>query len=136
VGDGARQSVDIAYNAPYPREFLLGKLTPYFVIGMIDLVVSVTATVSIFDVPLRGSFLGLSVVSAMSLLAVMIRGAIISITAGNQLLASQMPLVFTFLPAVILSGFAFPIQNMPLPAQYLTYLNPLRYFMVIIVMCF
>jgi len=103
---------------------------------MIDLVVSVTATVSIFDVPLRGSFLGLSVVSAMSLLAVMIRGAIISITAGNQLLASQMPLVFTFLPAVILSGFAFPIQNMPLPAQYLTYLNPLRYFMVIIVMCF
>lgn len=112
-------------------EFLLGKLIPYFIIGMIDLLVSVGAAVYIFDVPLRGSFLGLSMVSAMFLLAVMIQGVLISITAGNQLLASQMSMVSTFLPAFLLSGFIFAIQNMPVVLQYLTLIVPARYFVTL-----
>jgi ABC-2 type transport system permease protein len=112
-------------------EFLVGKLIPYFIIGMLDLLVSVVAAVYIFDVPLRGSLLGLSLVSAMFLLAVMIQGVLISITAGNQLLASQMSLVSTFLPAFLLSGFIFAIQNMPVVLQYLTQIIPARYFVAL-----
>lgn len=109
-------------------EFLVGKLVPYFTVGMLDLLVSVAAAVVIFDVPLRGSLWALVLVAALFLLVVMLQGALISLTAGNQLLASQMSLVSTFLPAFLLSGFVFAIQNMPVVVQYLTYAVPARYF--------
>ncbi len=112
-------------------EFLAGKLIPYFVIGMIDLLVSVAAAVYVFDVPLRGPFAGLVVVSALFLLVVMLQGTLISIAAGNQMLASQMSLVSTFLPAFLLSGFIFAIENMPWLLQYLTLLVPARYYVTI-----
>jgi ABC-2 type transport system permease protein len=112
-------------------EFLVGKLTPYFVIGMADLVVAVVVAVFIFDVPLRGSVLGLTLISAMFLIVVMLQGALISIAAGNQLLASQMSLVSTFLPAFLLSGFIFAIENMPAVLQYLTLIVPARYFVAL-----
>ena len=109
-------------------EFLLGKLTPYFVLGMADLAVATAAAVWVFDVPLRGDLFGLVGVSAVFLLVVMLQGALISILAGNQLLASQIALVQTFLPAFLLSGFVFAIDNMPQVLQYITYLVPARYF--------
>ena len=109
-------------------EFLLGKLSPYFVIGTIDLVVASLAAVFIFDVPLRGSIAELALVSSIFLLVVMVQGALISIVAGNQLLASQMSLVSTFLPAFLLSGFIFAIENMPVALQYLTMILPARYY--------
>jgi ABC-2 type transport system permease protein len=112
-------------------EFLVGKLTPYFVIGMADLAVAVLVAVFIFDVPLRGSVIGLTLISALFLLVVMLQGALISIAAGNQLLASQMSLVSTFLPAFLLSGFIFAIENMPVVLQYLTLLVPARYFVAL-----
>lgn len=110
-------------------EFLVGKLIPYFVIGMADFIVATAAAVYIFDVPLRGPILGLALVSALFLLVVMLQGALISIAAGNQLLASQMALVSTFLPAFLLSGFIFAIENMPVVLRYLTYILPARYYL-------
>jgi len=120
-------------TAPLTRtEYLLGKLTPYFVIGMADLVMAVAAALFVFDVPLRGSFAALAVVSAIFLLVVMLQGALISIVAGNQLLASQMALVSTFLPAFLLSGFIYAIENMPAVIQVVTYIFPARYFVSIL----
>jgi ABC-2 type transport system permease protein len=112
-------------------EFLVGKLTPYLVIGTLDLLAAVAAAVYIFDVPLRGPFLGLALVSVLFLLVVSMQGALISLIAGNQLLASQMALISTFLPAFLLSGFIFAIQNMPAVLQYLTLIVPARYFVTL-----
>ena len=66
--------------------------------------------------------------SSLFLLVVMLQGALISIAAGNQMLASQMSMVSTFLPAFLLSGFVFAIENMPTVLQYITYIVPARYF--------
>ena len=112
-------------------EFLVGKLTPYFVLGMLDLALATGAAVWVFEVPLRGGLPGLVLVSALFLLVVMLQGALISILAGNQLLASQIALVQTFLPAFLLSGFVFAIGNMPLVLQYLTYVVPARYYVTL-----
>lgn len=109
-------------------EFLIGKLFPYFFIGLADLAVAVLAAVYVFDVPLRGSLWELVLVSSLFLLVVMLQGALISIAAGNQMLASQMSMVSTFLPAFLLSGFVFAIENMPTVLQYITYIVPARYF--------
>ncbi len=109
-------------------EFLLGKLTPYFVIGMLDLLIALIAAVYLFDVPLRGPLLGLVVVSALFLLVVMLQGALISVSAGQQVIASQLALISTFLPAFLLSGFVFAIENMPLALQYFSYIVPARYY--------
>jgi ABC-2 type transport system permease protein len=112
-------------------EFLVGKLIPYFVIGMVDLIVAVLAAVYLFEVPLRGSFIGLSVVSALFLLVVMLQGALISISTGQQVLASQLALISTFLPAFLLSGFVFAIENMPVALQYISYAVPARYYVIL-----
>lgn len=112
-------------------EFLLGKLLPYLFIGMADLLLAVGAAVYIFDVPLQGSLVSLSLVSFLFVLVVMLQGSLISMIAGNQMLASQMSLVSTFLPAFLLSGFIFAIQNMPVALQYLTYIVPARYYVAL-----
>lgn len=112
-------------------EFLIGKLFPYVFIGMADLVLAVGAAVYVFDVPLRGSLAALGLVSILFILVVMLQGALISMIAGNQMLASQMSLISTFLPAFLLSGFIFTIQNMPVVLQYLTYIVPARYYVAL-----
>lgn len=113
------------------NEFLLGKLLPYFMIGMADLLVATLAAVYIFEVPLRGSALALTLVSALFLIVVMLQGAMLSIVAGSQMLAAQMSLVSTFLPAFLLSGFIFAIENMPQALQYLTLIVPARYYVTL-----
>ncbi len=112
-------------------EFLLGKLLPYFVIGMVDCLLATLATVYLFDVPLRGSVVGLALVSALFLVVVMLQGALLSILAGGQMLAAQMSLVSTFLPAFLLSGFVFAIENMPQVLQALTAIVPARYYVAL-----
>jgi drug efflux transport system permease protein len=119
-------------TAPLTRaEFLAGKLFPYFLIGMADLGVATAAAAWIFEVPLRGPILGLVAVSALFLLVVMLQGAFISVNAGNQLLASQMALISTFLPSFLLSGFIYAIDNMPVALQYITLVVPARYFVAL-----
>lgn len=113
------------------REFLIGKLLPYLIIGLLDLAVAVAVATLVFGMPLRGSLPVLMLVSALFLMVVMLQGALISISAGNQLLASQMALFSTFLPAFLLSGFIFAIENMPTVLQYLTLAVPARYYVAL-----
>ncbi len=112
-------------------EFLLGKLLPYFVVGMIDVAGCVAAALFIFDVPLRGSLIELAAVSALFLAVVMAQGALISLLAGNQILASQLVQVTTFLPAFLLSGVIYAIANMPPAVQAVTAIVPARYFVTL-----
>ena len=112
-------------------EFLLGKLAPYLLIGLLDVVIAAAVAVWVFEVPLRGSLPALLLLSLLFLLVVMLQGALISINAGNQLLASQMAMVSTFLPAFLLSGFIFAIENMPTALQYLTLIVPARYYIAL-----
>lgn len=109
-------------------ELILGKLAPYFVIGMVDMLLSVVAGWFLFDVPIRGSLTLLFVVSAIYLVGALALGIFISAKAKSQLLASQAAFVATFLPAFLLSGFMFDIGNMPKALQVITYLIPARYF--------
>ncbi len=109
-------------------ELILGKLAPYFVIGMVDMLLSVLAGRYLFDVPMRGSILLLFVISAIYLVGALALGIFISTRAKNQLLASQAAFVATFLPAFLLSGFMFDIGNMPRAMQVVTYFVPARYF--------
>ncbi len=109
-------------------ELILGKLAPYFAIGMVDMLLSVLAGRFLFDVPIRGNLLLLFSVSAIYLVGALSLGILISTKAKTQLLASQAAFVATFLPAFLLSGFMFDIGNMPKVLQLVTYLIPARYF--------
>ena len=113
-------------------ELILGKLAPYFVIGMVDMLLSVLAGRFLFDVPIRGSLLLLFTVSAIYLVGALSLGIVISTKAKSQLLASQAAFVATFLPAFLLSGFMFDIGNMPKALQVVTYFIPARYFVTIL----
>ena len=109
-------------------ELIAGKLLPYFAIGMFDMLMVVLMGYFLFGVPLRGSVGLLIAVSAVFLVGVLALGMLISIVTRSQLLASQLALIVTFLPAFLLSGFIYPIDNMPAPIRAVTYLIPARYF--------
>jgi drug efflux transport system permease protein len=109
-------------------QLLLGKLIPYFVLGMGALFLCVAVTVGFYHVPFQGSFFVLTACSAVFLLAALGQGLLISSLAKDQFVASQMALISAFLPAFILSGFIFEIRAMPYAIQLLTYLFPARYF--------
>ena len=111
-----------------PRELLVGKVIPYFALGLIAMVLSVSVTVFGFGVPLRGSIFALSVLSSAYLLVMLGQGLLISTVMKNQFAASQAALVSAFLPAFELSGFIFEIDSMPLPIRTLTHVLPARYF--------
>lgn len=115
-----------------PVELILGKLAPYFAIGFADLVLSILMARYAFNVPLRGDLLVLFFAACMFLLGALAQGMIISIITKNQLAAAQVALLSTFLPALLLSGFAFAIDNMPPFMRLVTYLIPARYFVTIL----
>lgn len=111
-----------------PREMLVGKVVPYFLLGMGAMGVSTAAAVFLFGVPFRGSGLALAGVSAAYLAVMLALGLLISTVTRNQFAASQVALVVGFLPAFELSGFIFEIDSMPALIRLLTYLLPPRYF--------
>jgi ABC-2 type transport system permease protein len=115
-----------------PAELILGKLAPYCVIGMADVAIAVLMAVFLFDVPLRGSVPLLFGVSALFIIGTLAQGILISVIARAQLIASQMAMVSTFLPAFLLSGFMFAISNMPPVVQGITYIVPARYFVELV----
>lgn len=115
-----------------PVELIVGKLVPSFVIGMFDVLISVLMAVFLFHVPLRGSVALLFGTAAIFIVGTLAQGLAISILARQQLLASQVAMISTFLPAFLLSGFMFAIPNMPVPVQMLTRLIPARYFVSIV----
>lgn len=113
-------------------ELILGKLVPYITIGIIDLVLSVLVGELFFHIPLRGSLWLLFGMSLIFLVGALSLGMLISIITRSQLLASQLALVATMLPAFLLSGFIFPIDNMPAPIRGITFLVTARYFVTIL----
>jgi ABC-2 type transport system permease protein len=112
-------------------ELLLGKLGPYFIIGMFDMAVVMAMGKFLFQVPLRGSPLLLIALAAIFLIATLGQGLLISVTSENQLQAFQMAMLTTFLPSFLLSGFVFSIYLMPLPLQIASYIVPARYLVTI-----
>lgn len=114
------------------RELVLGKLLPYFTIGLVDVLIAVVLGEFLFHVPLRGSVVLLFASAGIFLVGTMAFGIVISIVAKNQLMANQFAMVLTFVPSFLLSGFIFPISNMPLVIQWITYLVPARYFIALL----
>ncbi len=113
-------------------EIMLGKLTPYFVLGMFDVAVCAAIAINWFHVPFRGSYLTLAISSALFMVVVLSLGFLISVLAKNQFAASQIALLITFLPAFLLSGFLFAIDQMPIVLQWITYILPARYYVSVL----
>ena len=113
-------------------ELILGKFLPYFGIGLLDVLLAVLMGAFVFAVPLRGSVTLLFVLAAVFLTGTLALGLAISIVTRGQLLASQLAMVLTFLPAFMLSGFMYNIDNMPRAIRAVTYLVPARYFVTLL----
>ena len=113
-------------------ELILGKMAPYFLIGFIDMALSITMATMLFEVPFKGSLVLLGVISSVFLFGGLSFGIIISILTKSQLVSSQISVVATYLPAFLLSGFMFSISNMEKPLQVLTRIVPARYFVAVL----
>lgn len=114
-----------------PVELILGKTIPFALIAFFDMIFITILGVSIFNIPINGPLWLLPVSTAIYLLSVLGFGLFVS-TVAKTLQQALMASFLFFMPAVLLSGFMFPIENMPVIFQYLTYANPLRYFLIII----
>ncbi|MEW5976987.1 MAG: ABC transporter permease [Acidobacteriota bacterium] len=114
-----------------PLELMLGKTLPFAAVGMAQVCLLTAIALLIFHVPFRGSFLMLLGCSALFLLTTLGSGLFISTISHTQQQA-MMTFFFLFLPMFMLSGFSFPIHSMPKPVQWVTYLNPIRYFVEIV----
>jgi len=112
-------------------EFILGKTIPFVIIGFIDVAMITAVAYFWFQVPLRGSLLLLFGATALFLMSTLGFGLFISTISHTQQQAMMSAFFFVF-PTMLLSGFAFPIENMPDPVQWLTFINPLRYYLIII----
>jgi len=111
-----------------PTEFLVAKIAPYYLLGMGGMVLAVALGVLLFDVPLRGSFFALFLMSSLFLLASLGLGLAISSTVRVQFVAAQVSLLSGFLPAFFLSGLLFDLGSTPLPVRLVSYIVPARYF--------
>ena len=113
-------------------EILLGKIVPYFALGMVGFTLCVVAAEVLFHVPLRGSLIALTGVLMLYLLVAVGLGLFISSVTKSQFVASQVALIASFLPAMLLSGFLFDIRSMPVPLQIFTRILPARYFVTLL----
>jgi ABC-2 type transport system permease protein len=110
------------------RELIMGKLVPYYVLGMGSMFLTLFVAVEIFHVPFRGSFAVLCLVATVFLMAALGLGLLISTLARNQFVAAQVALLAAFLPSFLLSGFIFEIASMPWPIRLITHVISARYF--------
>ncbi len=113
-------------------ELIVGKVIPYFFIGMADVAMAVAMGKWIFNVPVVGNAGLLFAMAALFLTGALFFGLTLSIVMKSQTLASQAAIMAGFLPTLLLSGFVFAIENMPLPLQIITYIVPARYFIAIL----
>jgi ABC-2 type transport system permease protein len=123
------QLISTPVKAP---ELIIGKFIPYFSIGFFDLAIGVIMARALFHVPFRGSYLLLVILSAFFLTGALSQGILISVVARTQLMASQLATLTTMIPTMLLSGFIYPIFNMPKFVQAVTYLIPARYYIVVL----
>lgn len=108
-------------------EFLLTKVIPYFVLGLVSMTICTLLAIFLFNVPFRGSILALLAIASVYLVPSLGQGLLISSVFKNQFVASQVALLTAFLPTMLLSGFIFEISSMPRVIQALTYIVPARY---------
>jgi ABC-2 type transport system permease protein len=115
-----------------PLEIVVGKLLPYFAIGLLQLALITAAGVALFDVPLRGGLAPLFAVSSLFLVGSLGQGLLVSIATRKQQLAMQIAILTSMLPSLLLSGFMSPIASMPILIQHLSRIVPARYFLVVL----
>jgi len=113
-------------------EVVLGKLVPYVLIGLFDVVCGLSIGYFIFDVPFRGSFIELGLIAVLFLVGTCGVGILISSITRIQVLSVQLAINVTYLPTLMLSDFIFPIKNMPLILQIITYIIPAKYMNVVL----
>ena len=116
----------------HPVEIVLGKVIPYYVIGLAQVTLIAAAGAFLFDVPIRGGILLLNGLSSLFLVGALGQGLLVSIVTRNQQLAMQLSILSSMLPALLLSGFLSPIASMPRVVQAITYIVPARYFLTIL----
>lgn len=128
-----RGTMELLISTPVrPSEMAIGKLVPYYVIGIVDLFLAAYVGVVIFEVPFNGSLWLLFLFSSLFLAAVLANGYLISVIAKSQQLAYQLSMLTSFLPGFLLSGFLFPISSMPKIIQIASYVIPGRYFIEVL----
>lgn len=128
-----RGSMEQLFSTPVGRiEIILGKLAPYLALGCIQVLLVLAVGAWIFEVPIRGSLPALGVAALLFLIAMLGQGLLISIAAKNQMVATQAGTMSSLLPSMLLSGFMFPIENMPAPLRALTHVIPARYFVEVL----
>jgi len=127
-----RGTMEAVLVTPLRRaEFLVGKIVPYFFLGMLGMALSVTAAVFLFQVPLAGSLWLLILMSALFMLASLGLGLLISSAIRIQFVAAQISIIAGFLPALFLSGLLFDLESTPTPIQVISHIVPARYFVAI-----
>ncbi|MEZ5364310.1 MAG: ABC transporter permease [Bryobacterales bacterium] len=125
-------SLELLLSTPVrPPEIVLGKMTAYFLLGAFDALVCVLVGVFVFGVPLRGSVFELALVTAIFMFGSLCWGLLISAAVRSQLLAYQVGILSSFLPAFLLSGFVYSIENMPAIVRAITHIVPARYFVAL-----
>lgn len=128
-----RGTMELLVSTPVePMELMLGKLLPYFVVGMFDACICLALAVFWFAVPFRGTLAALFFTSGLFLTVVLCIGYYVSVSIRSQVGASQIALLLTMLPTTLLSGFAFPTDQMPAAVQAVTYLVSGRYYVTIL----
>ena len=124
-----RGTMEAVFSTPASvTDIVIGKLIPYFFLGLAATFVAATLAIYVFDVPLRGSWLALVLSASCFLFPALGQGLLISTVSKNQFIASQFALFSGFLPAFLLSGFLYQIHSMPWPLRLLTHVIPARYF--------
>lgn len=121
----------LAATPVHRLEVVFGKLLPYLAIGVFDVALTAAAGVAVLGVPLRGSVVLLGVMTILFLLGALGLGLFISAVLRSQMLATQIALVATYLPALLLSGFLFDIASMPAPLRAVTYIVPAKYYIAV-----
>lgn len=128
-----RGTMELLVSTPVtPMELMVGKLSPYFVIGMVDAAICLALAVGWFEVPFRGTLAMLLLTTSLFLLVVLCIGYYVSVTIRSQVGASQVALIVSMLPTTLLSGFSFPIDQMPAVVQHITYLVSARYYVTLL----
>jgi ABC-2 type transport system permease protein len=133
VREWERGTMELLISTPVKKgELMIGKLFPYFFLGLVDLTLAVLMGKWVFEVPLRGSVVLLFCLSSIYIFVALALGLTISTVARTQILANQMAMIIGFLPTFLLSGFTFVIANMPLWLQIITYGIAPRYYVTIL----
>ena len=128
-----RGSMEQLFATPVGRlEIVIGKLLPYLGMGAVQVLLVLTAGAWVFGLPFRGSLPVLALASVLFMLGMLGQGLLISVITRNQMVATQASMLSAMLPSMLLSGFMFPIQNMPLPLRVFSHIVPARYYIAVL----